>query len=252
MKDLAYLDVPSIQAADRFLGEMVATKGLPNIDRAPREFVEGFEAGYRYARTMLGGFIVQVIEAHSAPRSQVVNGAAWNQLMECTKETLVADHLELVDRCFESQRGLSDAREQIVRLTQLKMMLEQALTDGKQGLRFADLFRANVQRCGRWHTGGVRDWTTLEWAGAMCGEAGEAANAAKKLKRIEQGLLNINEADRSLTEVSAAQQAVAREVADTIIYGLLLMAAVGVEDPDEVIRGVFNRKSAEYGFPEEV
>jgi hypothetical protein len=251
MNDIAYLDVPSIQAASRHLSKIHAESGMQNINSVHQEFINAFSGGYRYAQTMLGEFIVKAIEAHSAnPKPEVVKGAAWNQMMECTKETLVADHLQLINKTFDLQRKISDDREEIIRLTQFKMALEQALVDGKKGLRFADLFRANAQRVERWHSGGVEDWTALEWAGAMCGEAGEAANCAKKLKRIETGMININEAGRSLTELSTAQEAVAREVADTIIYGLLLMARVGVDDPDEAIRGVFNRKSDEYGFPE--
>lgn len=113
-----------------------------------------------------------------------------------------------------------------------------------------EMFEINKARAVRWHGGGIEEWSALEWAGAMTGEAGEAANAAKKLKRIEQGLATINEAARDLQSIPEAQQAVAKEVADTIIYGLLLMARVGVTDPELVIREVFNKKSEEYGFPE--
>lgn len=115
-----------------------------------------------------------------------------------------------------------------------------------------ELFAVSVERCKKWHPGGIDEWSPLEWAGAMAGEAGEAANAAKKLKRVESKLQNINAPGRSLIDVYAATEAVAEEVADTILYGLLLMARVGVESPEEVIAKVFNRKSAEYGFPERV
>lgn len=113
-----------------------------------------------------------------------------------------------------------------------------------------ELFAANVSRCLLWHPGGLEEWSALEWAGAMAGEAGEAANAAKKLKRVESKLQNINAPGRSLIDVRAAQEAVACEVADTFLYGLLLMARVGVADPAVVIAKVFNRKSEEYGFPQ--
>ena len=113
-----------------------------------------------------------------------------------------------------------------------------------------ELLKTNVIRAKRWH--GEEDWNALEWAGAMCGEAGEAANAAKKLRRIEQGMKNINETARDLRSIPEAQKAVAKEVADTIIYGLLLMARVGVTDAEEIIREVFNKKSEEYGFPERI
>jgi|SRR6516164_9345015 hypothetical protein len=108
----------------------------------------------------------------------------------------------------------------------------------------------NVQRAKRWHNAGVVEWTALEWAGAMCGEAGEAANAAKKLKRIECQIPTINEEGRHYETLEQARKVVAREVADTIIYGLLLMDRVGCSDPMAVLRDVFNAKSVEYGFPE--
>lgn len=46
----------------------------------------------------------------------------------------------------------------------------------------------NAKRGRKWHHGDLNRWTYLEWAGAMCGEAGEAANYAKKMRRLEQGL----------------------------------------------------------------
>ena len=115
------------------------------------------------------------------------------------------------------------------------------------------LFDVNIDRAKKWHPGGIEDWSPLEWAGAMCGEAGEAANAAKKLKRIESKLLNINDAPgRSLTDAEAARTEVAKECADTILYALLVMARVGVDRPGPVLADVFNTKSKEYGFSERV
>ena len=112
------------------------------------------------------------------------------------------------------------------------------------------IFDTNLSRCQRWHERGIHDWSPLEWAGAMAGEAGEAANAAKKLKRIETDMMSINESARHYTSVEDARIQVAKEVADTILYGLLLMARVGVNMPGELLREVFNKKSEEYGFPE--
>jgi NTP pyrophosphatase (non-canonical NTP hydrolase) len=117
-------------------------------------------------------------------------------------------------------------------------------------MKIGELFHANVSRAARWHPGGLGEWSVPEWAGAMAGEAGEAANAAKKLKRIETGVANINEPDRQLVDRAEAAIAVASEAADTILYALLLMAAVGVEDPEATLRTVFNRTSVKYGFPE--
>lgn len=115
-----------------------------------------------------------------------------------------------------------------------------------------ELFQTNVKRCLHWHKNGIEEWSPLEWAGAMAGEAGEAANAAKKMKRMETETASINKGERHYTQKIQAAEAVGKEVADTIIYGLLLMARVGITDPEAVIRDVFNKKSEEYGFPERV
>jgi NTP pyrophosphatase (non-canonical NTP hydrolase) len=119
------------------------------------------------------------------------------------------------------------------------------------GIGLVELQRLNVERAKRWHThGGLGEWSPLEWAGAMAGEAGEACNAAKKLKRLESDIANIdNRIVGGAESVERYSRDVAKEVADTIIYGVLLCARVGV-DVESVVREVFNRKSEEYGFPE--
>ncbi len=112
-----------------------------------------------------------------------------------------------------------------------------------------DRFQAvNAERGRRWHQGDLTQWSPLEWAGAMAGEAGEAANAAKKLRRLDLQLPN---RDAGLTRDDAAplRAQVAKECADTIIYALLLMSVMGVNASD-VIAEVFDQKSVEYGFPE--
>lgn len=120
----------------------------------------------------------------------------------------------------------------------------------RQGLTFEEVITASTSRATRWYPGGLTDWSPLEWAGAMAGEAGEACNAAKKLKRIEDGILNVNTEDgRSLTEHNAACMQIGKEVADTILYAVLVCARVGVPLVPVLI-DVFNKKSEEYGFPE--
>jgi NTP pyrophosphatase (non-canonical NTP hydrolase) len=123
--------------------------------------------------------------------------------------------------------------------------------DGSLTIRFLQYI--NAKRAVRWHqNGGIKSWSALEWAGAMAGEAGEACNAAKKLKRIEDQIANINlEEGRSLTDEQNASSQVVDEIADTVIYGVLLAERVGL-DLEEAIRMKFNRKSEEYGFPERI
>lgn len=123
---------------------------------------------------------------------------------------------------------------------------------GQAGLTFKQVIDANLSRVEKWHS--LRDWSPLEWAGAMCGEAGEAANFAKKLKRLTSEIPNIDSRQKGAIllkekRVEAYQKGIGCEVADTIIYGVLLCARVDV-DLVACIREVFNAKSEEYGFPE--
>ena len=112
-----------------------------------------------------------------------------------------------------------------------------------------DEFQAvNAHRGRRWHQGDLSQWSVLEWAGAMAGEAGEAANAAKKLRRLDLALPN-REAGLTRDDAAPLRAQVAKECADTIIYALLLMSLMGVNASD-VIADVFDQKSIEYGFPE--
>lgn len=111
-----------------------------------------------------------------------------------------------------------------------------------------DFQTVNEVRGQRWHQGDLSQWSALEWAGAMAGEAGEAANAAKKLRRLDLALPN-REAGLSQDDAAPLREQVAKECADTIIYALLLMSLMGVRASD-VIADVFDRKSVEYGFPE--
>ena len=55
-------------------------------------------------------------------------------------------------------------------------------------------------------------WSPLEWAGAMCGEAGEVANLCKKLRRGDY--------------VHTAR--IAEELADTVTYADLLADALDI------------------------
>lgn len=118
-----------------------------------------------------------------------------------------------------------------------------------------EMQRINTARAKRWHPDGLEEWSPLEWAGAMCGEAGEAANYAKKLKRVESKIRNIDKRQSSpMAEVTNEmaeeyRDSIANEAADAIIYGILLISRVN-RDAEETIRKVFNLKSEQYGFPE--
>ena len=106
----------------------------------------------------------------------------------------------------------------------------------------------NSDRGKRWHQGNLLQWTLLEWCGAMCGEAGEAANYAKKIRRLDLQLPN-KEAGLNKSNYDELRIKLGNEIADTIIYGLLTLSALDL-DAEQMIRNVFDKKSEEYGFPE--
>lgn len=79
------------------------------------------------------------------------------------------------------------------------------------GLGFDDLRNANVTRCEvSFHP--CDDWTPSDWMTAAAGELGEAANLIKKRRRGED----------------IETEAIAHEIADTVIYLDLLAARLGI------------------------
>lgn len=121
-------------------------------------------------------------------------------------------------------------------------------------LSLRQIIEQSATRAARWHADSD-PWSILEWAGAMAGEAGEACNAAKKLKRLLSQMKNLDK--RKLFSPAVAQsvpiykQEVAKEVADTILYGICVANALEI-DLIPVLVYVFNEKSIEYDFPERI
>lgn len=105
------------------------------------------------------------------------------------------------------------------------------------------------KRADRWHRGSFRKWSTLEWAGAMCGEAGEAANVAKKLKRISDNMRGNTASEHVLTGVEELREKLASECAGTFIYLCLLASSENIDFEAAIIKE-FNDKSEALGFPE--
>lgn len=105
---------------------------------------------------------------------------------------------------------------------------------------FNDLRSLNVQRVPLFGHG-LNAWNALEWAGAMCGEAGEAANVAKKLRRLQDGC-NVNSVDAPSLRASLAE-----ELADIVIYADLLAASEGI-DLGAAVASKFDAVSDRVGF----
>lgn len=119
----------------------------------------------------------------------------------------------------------------------------------KEELTFSRVTEINLARCNRWHKGGISDWTPERWMTATVGELGEAANALKKLFRVDDEIASINEADRQIDTRTQAIDKIAEEVADTFIYLNLFACRLGIDLAAEVVKK-FNATSERYGFPE--
>lgn len=113
-------------------------------------------------------------------------------------------------------------------------------------LSFDALREQNEIRARRWHPGFPEDddWNGADWSNAMCGEAGEAANIVKKLRRIETGKVGT----RPVVEPEL-RVALANELADVVIYADLVAAKYGIHLSGAVV-GKFNEVSERHGFPE--
>lgn len=96
---------------------------------------------------------------------------------------------------------------------------------------------ANVKRCEQvFHP--LNAWSPTDWACAMAGEAGEACDAVKKLRRLDSGA---NTEKDPQTELEAINN-IAKELADTVIYVDLLAARLGI-DLGDAIKDKFNEVS---------
>lgn len=115
------------------------------------------------------------------------------------------------------------------------------------GLDLETLSVVNRLRANRWHDGfGYRsgNWSGADWSNAMVGEAGEAANVVKKLRRFETG--HRGQLDPDDPEL---RMALGAELADTIIYADLVATYYGI-DLSIAIMEKFNAVSEREGFPE--
>ena len=115
-------------------------------------------------------------------------------------------------------------------------------------LTFVEVSATNKARCTRWHPGypapDASGWSGADWSNAMQGEAGEAGNVVKKLRRAEVGLRGVLDGER---EVLLGQ--LAEEIADTFLYLDLLATYYEIDLPSAVV-AKFNAVSELQGFPE--
>lgn len=116
-------------------------------------------------------------------------------------------------------------------------------------LTFKQLATANLNRNNKGFNHKLSEWSIAEWTNAVAGEAGEAANIAKKLIRfrsLEGGVAMLNNKGKSYEELV---NNLGFELADVVIYCDLTAQAAGVS-LEKYVRDGFNNKSIEMNFGE--
>lgn len=118
-------------------------------------------------------------------------------------------------------------------------------------LTLAEIARQNRARAARWHGGDSEPWSGADWSNAMCGEAGEAANVVKKLRRLETAITQGSYHGDTTTSVDRDELVamLGDEIADVLLYAFLLADHYDI-DVERHVRDKFNRVSIAQGFPE--
>lgn len=91
----------------------------------------------------------------------------------------------------------------------------------------------------------LNSWSLSDWMTATLGELGEAANIAKKLNRVRDGIPGNAETPEQL------HQALADEIADTFIYLDLLAQSQGIV-LERAVLNKFQRTSAKIGYDDKL
>lgn len=111
---------------------------------------------------------------------------------------------------------------------------------------FSEFSMENLERCesasGFNHK--LSSWSTSDWFTALVGEIGEAANVAKKLNRVRDGVRGNKETEDELREKLRT------ELADAYIYLDLLAQHEGI-DIGRAVRETFDAKSRDIGYSPE-
>lgn len=113
-------------------------------------------------------------------------------------------------------------------------------------LDFDRLREANWTRANEFF-GDVDQWSLLERCGEMTGEAGEAANVAKKLKRGWK-MKNGERTPFSQSDIDSMMEDLADELADVIITADLVAGQAGIDLGARVVKK-FNEKSDKWNAP---
>ncbi len=110
-------------------------------------------------------------------------------------------------------------------------------------MHFRDFSVFNRRRCegNKGFNHALAGWSLSDWFTATMGELGEAANIAKKLNRVRDGIVGNSETPEE------QKAALADEIADTFIYLDLLAQSQGI-DLETAVIVKFNKTSAKIGY----
>ena len=149
---------------------------------------------------------------------------------------------------FRAERDAAETRatELEARIADLEAGGDRSAVTRADGVGFRLLSIVNSERANRWHPGFPEDddWNLADWSNAMCGEAGEAANVVKKLRRHETGHHGALDGDEA-----TLRAALAHELADVILYVDLLATKAEIDLCAAVVEK-FNIVSERQGFPD--
>src|ERR1700684_4063664 len=111
-------------------------------------------------------------------------------------------------------------------------------------MTFEEFSRINRERgeSARGFNHALDSWSMSDWFLALLGELGEAANVAKKLNRVRDGIPGNKQTRADLEEQ------LRKELGDSFVYLDLLAQSVGVSIEDAAVE-VFNEKSEQLGCP---
>ena len=109
---------------------------------------------------------------------------------------------------------------------------------------FLTLFSARNKHRSETSFGKLTDLPVVWWTNALNGEAGEAANIAKKMSRLTMVGTSWNKPEDQ--DLEQLRQRLMREVGDVMIYADLLAARIGTTSA-ECIKLAFNEKSDQIG-----
>lgn len=113
-------------------------------------------------------------------------------------------------------------------------------------MTFAGFSAVNRMRCesSQGFNHSLDAWSLSDWMTATMGELGEAANFAKKLNRVRDGVPGNTAAET----VEVLRDGLQKELADVYIYLDLLAQSQGISLED-AIRSKFNATSQKLGCP---